>query len=609
MHREPAASPHSPRRRILGAAAVYFGGTLALVELFRVHAALHVDTARDLLLARDCAIGLHCSGAGPRSSFAGWMQGALWSHLLELRELLGLGLAALEHAANLALALAAALVPLVARAIGRPANALTWALWLPATLLTIGYPTLWNPTLWPLTLGLFYLALARAAHTRHLVEFAAAAAAFALALDVHVGSAVLLPCFLAAVVACAARPWLALATVAACMVVVLAVDSPGAFAENGALVVRHAPVLALALALPLAAGLWARRRLAGRDATARAQAVVRACVLFSLLALPLLALGTGHPLHARYFAPLVTPAAILLTARTGLFARRFVHAAALALVCAGYLLVWHDAHDFNSRVRFRLVEVEAVAAALYDRGLDFAALYRRLRGPYAFDLLSTLAVLEPPASGAAPDDDRDLLVVRATRADLLPSLPPDWTVVGLDDVHVAVIVPYRPWVRVDPVEICRRPAARPDEETCVTLPIDVTPFARREGLRWAARAFAELPGFTRPNRGDRILYRMTLHPQAGGPGRRIRVFADACKHWALAVPGAAAFDPRIVDIPADGATRELVFSVTASPRCRWWLPPFAELSAPDPAIDSFLPPLPDGDWPDIEGLARRERAP
>ncbi len=44
----------------------------------------------------------------------------------------------------------------------------------------------------------------------------------------------------------------------------------------------------------------------------------------------------------------------------------------------------------------RLVEAEAIRRELYGRGLAFGDLYRHVRGPRAFDLVSTLAALERP---------------------------------------------------------------------------------------------------------------------------------------------------------------------------------------------------------------------
>lgn len=542
MSREPAA------RRL---SAAFFAATLALLAALRVRPAVHLDTARDLLLARDCVLAGRC-GAGPRASFGEWTQGALWSHLLELRELLGLGLAALEHAAIVAVALAAALVPLTARALGRRATALTWALWLPATLLTIGWPTLWNPTLWPLVLAAFHLALLHAARTRGVLAFTAAAAALALAIDVHVASAVLVPFFGAALVARAARPLSTACLAALVAIAALAVDSPAAFADNRELVTRHALSIVLVLAAAAAVGLAARRRLVD-DSPAR---VARALCIYLIITLPLLSFVAGHPLHARYLAPLVTPLAVLL-------GRRDVKWPAV-LACAAYLAFWLDDRWYNHR--FRLHETEPIAAAMYGRGLGFGDLYQHLRGPHAYDLLSTLAALEPPGHRGAADG-LDLLVFRTSHQELPAELPPDWTVVDLGS-HVAVLVAYEPRIRTDRFTACRTT----DAERCTSITLDRDRFT---DAPWTDRAHAAIPDLARPARGERLVYRFPLSP---GEPRRVHLFADECKGWTIGNPDALAS-------PAAG---ELVFTVETTSRCRGWLPPFVELPVASSPLDRAL---------------------
>lgn len=547
MSREPA-------RPLLRRAAAHFAGTLALLSLFPIRPALHLDTARDLLLARDCVLAGHC-GAGPRSSFGGWTQGALWSHLLELRELAGLGLAALAHAATLSVALAAALLPLVARALERPATALTWALWLPATLVTIGWPTLWNPTLWPLVLVVFYLALLHAARTRGLAAFVAAAAALALAVDVHVASAALVPFTLAVAVARAARPLVTVCLSAAVALAVLALDSPAALADNRELLASHLPALVCTVLVSVAAGALLRRR------PLTATTVALAACAHLLLAFPLLAFVTGHPLHARYLAPLVTPAALLLGARRP-------GRLAAALACAGYLAVWLDDRLHNQRLR--LDEVEPIAAALYARGLGFGDLFLHLRGPHAYDLLATLAALEPPNHRTAADG-RDNLVFRTPHDNVPDPPPPGWTVIDLGGSYDAVIVAYRPWLRPDRLTVCM-------SDACTALTLDPAAFAQRPGMRWADRAHAPLPGLPRPLRGP-LVYRIPVRPLADAPAPRVRLFADECKGWRIA--GGSTELALAPDGPA-----ELEFGVDAGPRCRGWLPPYVEVS--DPALARLL---------------------
>jgi len=548
----------SPGRR---ASLAYFAGTWALLTVFRAHAPLHLDTARDLLIARDCVLAGHCPGAGPRSSFGGLMQGATWPWLLELREHLGWGLIALERAADLLLACAAALVPVVARRIGAPANALTWALWFPATLLTIGYPRLWNPTPWPLVLVLTFLALLQGARSGGAAAFVAAAGALALAVDVHVAGGVLVPLALVVAAACARRPWVALPLAAGAFVGVVAAASPGAFAENRATLAPYAGVLLAGSGAAVVAGLLARRWFAG-DADRRARIVAVGACLYVSIGMIALSLASGHGLDPRYFAPIVTPAAIVVSARLGPFVSPRWRAAVLIFVVAGHVGLWAVQRVVDRQ--FRLIEAEAVAAELYGRGLAFGDLYRHVRGPRAFDLVSTLAALEPDDGRAAGRDGRDLLVVRALRSALPSPLPSGWNIVELGGAHVAVVVAVSPTVGIEPVEIC-------GDGDCVQVSVDVERFAQHDATPWSARAHAGLPGLAqRFARASSLTVR--LPRRAVAEPSRIVVFHDDCGAWQV-----------------DAGRDEVVaFTVTPRRRCRFWLPPFAEVGARDIALSSLL---------------------
>lgn len=551
-----------PRVSATGRASLaFFAGTWALLAAFRTHAPLHLDTARDLLIARDCALGLHCPGAGPRSSFGGLLQGATWPRLLELREQFGWGLAALEHAADLLLACAAAVVPLVARRIGAPANALTWALWFPATLWTIGYPRLWNPTPWPLALVLTFLALLQAARSGGAVMFGLAAGALALAVDVHVAAAVMVPLAIAVASAGARRPVVALPLAAGAFVGALAWLSPGAFAENRATLAPYAAALLTGAALAVTVGLIARRWFVG-DGDRRARLVAVVACVYGSVALALLSLITGHGLDPRYFAPIVTPAALVLGARgSSVLAPRW-RVALLVAVVAGYIALWAVQRVVDRQ--FRLIEAEAVAVELYGRGLAFGDLYRHVRGPRAFDLVSTLAALEPNDGRTAGRDGLDWLIVRAPRAALPSPVPDGWQVVELGDSHVAVIVAAGPNVAIEPVEVC-------SDGDCMRLAVDVDRFAQGPGMQWSARAHAGLVGL--PGRfagASAVTYR--LPRRTDGAPRHIVVFPDDCGRWQI-----------------DGEPGDVVvFTVAPRRRCRWWLPPFAEIDVRDLALASLV---------------------
>lgn len=581
-----AAGDLSSRARH-GAPLAWGAATLALLSVLPIAAALHLDTARDLLIARDCVLGAHCAGAGPRSSFGGLMHGALWSHVLELREWFGLGIAAVELFVRGMIAVAAALVPVAARQLGRPAGAITWALWLPATLFAIGYPTLWNPTLWPVALGVLGVALLGGARTGGAIAFVVAGAALACAIDLHVSSALLVPFVVGVIAACSCWPVITGTAAAVVFVGVLAIDSPGAFAENRAILGGHVGVLVPVLVGAALAGWMLRSRVRARAPERRAAMVAVAWCGYVALVLPALAIVAGKTLHVRYLAPLVTPAAILggawlealLVRRGAARARVAVVSLGVAAYVAGVVL------DRTGNPRFRIGEVEALAPALYARGLAFGDLVRHVRGPLAYHLASTLAAFEPPDGRGVAEDGLDVLVVRVERTAVPSPTPPDWTVIDLGGSHVAVIVAYRPWVRVDTIEVCRGGAGA---RGCVRGEVEVERFAQHAGMRWADRGYASLPGAERPRAGETVSVRLPLRAPPGRPGRTIRLLRDECAWRIEQVNGAAPSQADAVRIASGSPDGEIVFTFAAGKRCRGWLPPLVELGEDEAALAALL---------------------
>jgi hypothetical protein len=570
-----------------GRACLFFAATWALVSLLPIHAPVHLDTARDLLLARDCALEFVCEG--PRSSFGGWSQGALWTRVLALREVFGLDLAAIERVAHLALAAGAASLPATARSLGREATTLTWGVWFAATVWTIGYPIMWNPTLWPLALGLVHLLVFRAVQTRRSLPFVGAAVALAVAVDLHVASAILIPFLLAVVVGTALRPMLVAASAVVVSVGVLAVVSPAAFVQNWELVASYAHAVVLVVVLAAATGWTLRRRLTALVGQTRAERTAWGLCVYLGVVLPVLALAADHQLHARYLAPVIVPAVLLAAPRAALPSRKSTRRSltAILVVVLGYVAVWIGDRVLNPR--FRLVEVDAVADELYGRDLSFADVYQRLRGPDTFHLLATLAAVEPLQRRAVRRDGGSLLVLRIPRADLPHPLPAGWSVAELDSSHVAVVVPYKPWVQFDTIEVCTASAqVQNDPPTCSQIEVDPSIFWQEEGMRWASRAYPSLPGLRRPRHGDRVSYRMRLRPN-GGDARDIRLLPDRCEGWRIE-QAAATIDSTATSARVEGRFMggEIVFSVVAGPGCRWWWPPFAEIRVGDSDLASVL---------------------
>jgi len=64
------------------------------------------------------------------------------------------------------------------------------------------------------------------------------------------------------------------------------------------------------------------------------------------------------------------------------------------------------------------------------------------------------------------------------------------------------------------------------------------------------------------------------------------LFADDCAGWRVTVGGADT-DVRSVLIQADDV-RDIEFVVESGPKCRWWLPPLAEVNEGDAALDLLI---------------------
>src|SRR2546429_3406087 len=110
----------SAQKRSLGDGAAAIGvafGTFALLSAFKRWAPIHLDTARDMLIARDCNIGSQCWGAGPPSSFPGVVLGAIWVHMLQVRAALGVSIAGFQRIIDVLLAGAAGRVSVAGRAV------------------------------------------------------------------------------------------------------------------------------------------------------------------------------------------------------------------------------------------------------------------------------------------------------------------------------------------------------------------------------------------------------------------------------------------------------------------------------------------------------------
>ena len=334
--------------------------------------AVHPDSTRDLLMARDCWERGLCVTSGPQSSAVGLHQGALWLDLLALFRRLG----ATPLAVGLGRALAqAAAIAVFARHTARPVAA---PLLLIAAVLAAPV-VIWAPTLQlPLALAATALGLRwlqRPAPALTLLT----GALFGLTVDAHLAGWPLLLSFCAlALQAGALRQTVALFASAVAVTLTL---SPQTWQEAARLLLAQPRLWVWALALP---ALLAMARLTVRLGAAPQVALVGlfACAL----------LGRAHQFELRYLVPWL--GALALTASALLQRPRWLLAAAW-LGALGLVAV----HG-GLRPTTTYTAVAALARDVARAGIGWPDILWRLRGPHAGPLAEATAVYLPAGRGA-----------------------------------------------------------------------------------------------------------------------------------------------------------------------------------------------------------------
>ncbi len=495
--------------------------TGALLSLQATTPPISADTARDLLLARDCAGGLGCHG--PITSFDGLVQGAGWIRLLAL--LRGLGPVAIHRllivadAASVGAMLLLARRTLTARAARIAAIAFGVAIGP-----VIGYPLLWNPAIAPLPVVAFAAALYAYAARRGAAPLLGAVIALACLIESHIGYVAYAPLLLVAVLALADRPWATLAATVAAIAGIELLVSREAMAVAVRVLSHAAAAVPVVILCAVACVVVVRRRpwVAALAPERRAALLTLAAVPYAFAtALPLALVG--HEVASRYFAPALAPGAIWIGARVARAPRWVVRvlAAVAALAAVAPTLVIRAAHriiETPVSPAYDMGDAQRIAATLGRDGFAYADLRRGLRGPAAFDLLGALAAVWPdPFAPPARSDDVRVLWVRGTGA------PPDFSALPSGDGDSILIGPIASWLQPERMQACVG-------DRCIALPR-----AAFDAVRPArSLCYPRLDAIDALARGQRgplhLVQRIPVAISGTDPARVLQTFGDPADH-------------------------------------------------------------------------------
>ena len=535
-----------PKLRWLEAAAVTALAGTALM-LTRHSPPVNLDTARDLLIARDLSLGRDELPAIP-SSFphARLLHGGLWLRLLSAGWRFGLPLGLFGQAVEWASALSVGLTYLVARrrtgiAAALPGAALQLVLLHHVT----ERPVLWNPALLPLLVTAFAAAIVLHAESGGIVSLLLAGLFAGAATQAHVLMVTLLPTLLfSAVLRSGLMP--AMAALGAFG----AAWSMGAeVASTGQLrLALGAPWLMAGLAGVVGVGLVARRK--GLPAH---QSTLALALLVGIAATALVA-RTATSFAPRYAAPLLGlgPLAIaLVTGKTiGAAVRKGRRALQIATIASlgvtTLVIVWGyrswQRHPVDGAA-WTLDDARRVARALRAEGFSPRDLMNRLESPHSpRALLGAMLALDDGATGGLEASRRmDAPLVFKTLEAAPALLPTGWKGIALEQ-GTALYRSRHSVVRNEALELCVETTG-PSEKRCA----ETTP-ELRDVEAFSQRAYPSLAGeppvdLTRPFELRATLpYRIpegegpvTIHTP--GEGRRWRIESVEGSPSADGLPG------------------------------------------------------------------------
>jgi hypothetical protein len=495
------------RRRAIDAALL---SAVAWLLYTRVHAPVHLDTARDLLIARDCVEGGACHFEGPLSSFARLAQGATWIHLLEAARWMGASVHAIEATVWGLTAVAAGIVCFLSgRSQGR-AGALAAGVVLAGLMpFLVDHPVLWNPSLLALPSVVFFAAQRAFVERRSAAALLTAALALGVIVDVHLVGILLVPGLIAPVIASrprGARAWLADAACILAAPMLIVASSWRAVVDDGRALADHLGAVAgVILVLAITAAALARRiARGGAEAAAGGTAVAYALFLVGS------GLVAGHSVQRWYWAPLAPVlaervAGVLTTRRRGAWIAAGRVAAGAGVLFVWGLIAWTLLPDRDEAPMWTLADVERCARELGARGWTVGDALRGVDAEYGPLFVSPLSAFLP--AGDRRRADRILVEKRRGGAG-----------VALDAGFVAAMI------EPPPIDFAR--GERCVDGACAPLRAGAPGLAGFMGLAYPCRwALDPAP---RPDAGYALAYVLPVQS-----GARLTIEPDFTGGWAL----------------------------------------------------------------------------
>lgn len=473
-------------RRPWAMGALVAVAAFAALVISRIDPPIHVDTARDLVQSAACATGNdEMCQRGVAASLRTFVHGTLWIRFLAICQTLGLVPNGIQVVTLAFVAAGAGVTAIVARTYaGKRALVPAGSAFVLLSLKVVEYPDLWSPALLPLPLALFVWALLEHSRLGRASTAVGAAIFLALAIDVHLVCAALVPLLLAATGASARRPKLTAPIAIATLGGTLMLASPASWKHNWA-TVRVADLVLLGVVFSIAwiLACFARSHWLRLDASRRAAVLVLALIAWSVFppfidprwryfapSLPALAIGLGWAFRGVPFRVRLRPQWMLA-------------AATVLLVTAAQVIRWASVRIFPDR--WTVTDVLRLAPAIQRNGFEGRQSLFQIEGIPSFGMEIVLASTQEPAVSR----EENLLVVRAPRSSLHLPIPSDWTLVDLGHERVAVVRPLRPFLHRKDSRLCAAPTVGgAGEMDCQKLTLETVGFspvppASKEGVR------------------------------------------------------------------------------------------------------------------------------